>query len=447
VTSRSADSASRRLAQQVVGPKPDQTAKAVGDRTDAKLKEMAASVAYGAEHLSDRGNLPVAARDSTLAASQPLSAPNAGLAGKTYSPGAAVNEPASRLARSPAPVAGGARGLAVDEIKKESLIATPAKPTAPEPAGRPLVAARAAPPAEPAKPAPVAKASVTDAVAKTDRARELAISADTPAPAAPPVSLSASALKNPAPTDFYFARLQDDLNPNAPGSWALEMKRAELDKDAAVGAAPVPAEQRFGVLDRFEFRQSDSKITFIDTDGSIYEGVLDASARTPTGGMPLTSALALTERSRTTGDVEGSTRKTSPDTSGDAARAYRLVSFQVSGTNRTLREPVILSGVLRDTGAASPGSFAGKQMAPAASRASAGEYVAGRPASSAAPAAGPAAVRLGTGMAGNQPDNGSLAGAVSERADNRQSTNVLSLQGSLRVGTNAEKPFRAIQLR
>ena len=428
------EATSRRLAQPTATAEEVQVPKSAESRTDAKYKPAAAPAMNGVTAPAGRGNAAVAAPDFAPTAIPPTPARDTMVAGKISASETLLREQPRLAAPAPPSPARGAGGPALGELKNEILAATAPRPAGPEPAGQPRVASRIAPAAE---------GAVAGVPAKPEVTRGLFGTAERPAPATAPVApVVADALKTQGPSDYYFVRLADDAGAAPSAARALVQERPDQDKDTVAGAKLALAKRSFGVLDRFEFRRSDSKVTFIDADGSVYEGALGVSGDSPADETVVTNAFSVTQRNRAIGGSGDKSRSMELDRSGGATGVYRSLSFQASGTNRTLQEAVLVSGVVQDLGAFEARLSEVKTRAFVANGTQPVGSVAGRPSSPATPPT----VRLGAAGAAGQPASRSLADASGQAAAT-QATNGLLLQGSLRIGTNAQTPFRAMRMR
>lgn len=251
----------------------------------------------------------------------------------------------------------------------------------------PLVSAPVAPVVNSPEPAPTSLAS--------DRPKTVSAAASTALRASPPVT------SGPA-SSLFFAQVPAN---DSRGVLALDSagstSRAATKEQTLVLANSTRRKTAAPVLTSFEFKRNGSKVTLIDTDGSVYAGEI-------LGGIEPTLARSL---NRETGPA-GSARTADFLSAIEGGKA--AYSFRVTGTNRTLNEPITLSGRVKNFL-----DDADRNKGP------------GRPASAALSQA-------------SKVDPFSPAPApVKSPQTYVVATNQFLLQGTLRIGTNAEQAIQA----
>jgi hypothetical protein len=95
------------------------------------------------------------------------------------------------------------------------------------------------------------------------------------------------------------------------------------------------------VLATFEIEQAGQRLRVVDADGSVYDGELLGNVVAGAGARPVTVLRETVEKNQKLGDTVAPAAET--------AAAPAPWNFRVSGTNRTLQQPVVLEGVLLST--------------------------------------------------------------------------------------------------
>jgi hypothetical protein len=208
--------------------------------------------------------------------------------------------------------------------RKDSAVRDEAKPASPAP---PSVALAAAPP--PAIPGGTSK--------KADELRSNFGSE----PASESKTLALAASAGTLPTER--AHLKSEKTPGTPLTQSAPNEASKTVYrfvQAPSGPGGLLDKTAAPVLASFDFEQSGSRIRIVDADGSVYAGTLSApqtaQAVAPHG---TTSGRLLSDSSMTFSRATAGLTETDKE-SGAA------FSFQVEGTNQTLKQKVVLTGAL-----------------------------------------------------------------------------------------------------
>ena len=228
-------------------------------------------------------------------------------------------------------------------------------------------------------------------ISKPSPARPDSLFADQAAPPSPaPTMLAAPAAPATPSTGYSFAQIGGE-------DQTTSVKRMEAQLGKSVGGATAAEKRSDSTLSRFEIKREGAKIILLDTDGSVYEGQLLADDRTASPARLGAAQAPTARRLAPRGDAA--------DAIAFGGPASATFSFRASGDSRTLRQPIVItatvSGPLPE---ASAMTFAADRLP------------AEPPLSPAAATSGPSAAKI-------------------------------LFQGKLRIGTNAEQPLRAVQLR
>jgi hypothetical protein len=235
------------------------------------------------------------------------------------------------------------------------------------------------------------------------------------------------------------------------------MFRSASQAPLAMPAEPAPAaavqlrgatqaQQTGTVLVSFQFEQNGDQVRVIDADGSVYTGLLFAEGIGRAEAKESVETTGVQLRERLLEDAKAAKQSSQTDQLQSQSLRAPWV-FRVNGTNKTLREPVQLDGVLvPDTGvAAAAGPSTGAGPAPlsrrlASDRSQTATGAAQRPPGSAPPPAAPSP----TGAAAttspafprqqlqSQTQGAAAAAPVSSGFTNLSS--IQRIQGTLRIG-------------
>ncbi len=164
-----------------------------------------------------------------------------------------------------------------------------------------------------------------------------------PAPVTPPASAAGSgaerlAAPSPAATRFYRLRTEDAPTVTATTlgmafaeqSTPRPLKFERADEVDSLHLAKAPGEKT-AALGNFTFEQLGNVVRVTDADGSVYEGGFTVNEPLPANNLITGGRAGLA--------APGAATVTAPARSND-------VPFRVSGTNRTLRQLIVLNGRL-----------------------------------------------------------------------------------------------------
>jgi hypothetical protein len=269
-----------------------------------------------------------------------------------------------------------------------------------------------------------------------ESAAHLALGARPSAPAVPARAFPAAASADTNSASQFFARLNDAKQKEAtPVNREFGTALVEPKGDAMLTKRLLEKESTPLVLNRFELRQRGTKATLIDADGSMYEGELSGQSADGTVLARSDRTDLVAERFRTTGSLTNAVAMKSLLQNKDVARPFFLRAF---GHNRSLNQPVFLSVVVSGGTDELNAVMRDKPVAGPAGRGQ------GTRAGSAPPAvAGGAATAGSADFKFQQTEVQAENGRLSEVG---LGTNLLVLEGKVRIGTNAEQPFKAVRL-
>lgn len=278
---------------------------------------------------------PSVAADRYLATAQETAAP----ADKTVSLGSNLDPPPVPQPNSRGAARAEAKAIALSEAQPPMPATAPVEGRT----ERMTTTARLFATAPTPTPAPVAtQPAVAPAPAPAPRSEP----APPPAALPAPQPILASAPSTPAAAD----------SPIRAATPALFRNRSTVAQDSALrtrsasaapsltqlrGATPISGEAINGpgpVLDSFALEQQGTRLRLIDADGSIYEGLVHDS--------PTVATRSAFSTRTVTNRLQESARRTVNGPPPGPSRASSQISFEVSGTNRTLREPVRVAGTL-----------------------------------------------------------------------------------------------------
>lgn len=215
-----------------------------------------------------------------------------------------------------------------DPVRRLAGATPPAPaPVAPPPASRPVLLAVDK---EKSAGAPVElrrMADSLDAVAEVKRTESPALPAQKPALAE--LALVTAKSEPEAAAAGNAGQLQAR-------NWFIKRDAAKQDAKDKMSFGTTGA-----VLDNFAVEQVGDRLNLIDADGSTYTGALESPAFADSNTVSLAGKTMTAEPARESRSAYTTTA--AAESKQNAGNAYR---FRVSGTNRTLRQPVLVDGVL-----------------------------------------------------------------------------------------------------
>jgi hypothetical protein len=323
---------------------------------------------------------------------------------------------------SPALETGGVAVLAMNLTKADQPL-----PSINQPVGAVsrsvVVSAPAAPPAAaPAALAPAAAGEKAPLPQQQEVALRVALADSIAGPTSP---ASAARLSYGGPADG--GRAADAFGGGLGGA-----ARDDAAKSMKVAGRSLPSLISPPVLKRFELSQHGIHLALVDLDGSVYDGAV-ASLADDKSALARLGRTVGEERQRSQADAVLAKRAVSAEGTGTEAP---VLFFRVSGTNRTLNQPVVLTGTISGLAGLADASKS-KVVMEAERTVSFGKEAIAAPATTA-----PAGAGLAAGRSYQMAPAGQRELSLGESAG----TNTVVLQGRLRLGTNAERPLRALRV-
>jgi hypothetical protein len=258
------------------------------------------------------------------------------------------------------------------EMVKQEYDENVAAPVAP-PAARAIPAAPTpAPAAAPSPALAVAETKLKSALADADsnsRRDELAKTepgqpARTPGAAAKDAGLNAVPAQSNQSSGRALFRSDTTraLAQSLGGAGAVQTFSETHARTQGLSPASPPQGNQGGVLTQFEFEQTGERVRVVDGDGSIYEGlVLSAPAAALAGTVAPANADAFKKPAPSNDAQKQQANKLTQNDAPSQAPQPLAVNFRVSGTNRTLQQPVQLDGVLMSSTETPPAAAAEEQ--------------------------------------------------------------------------------------
>jgi hypothetical protein len=232
-----------------------------------------------------------------------------------------------------------------------------------------------------AQTAPVAEAGRVseERLAKRKAGRELdevkVAAAAAPPPAARPMSALAVAPTAPLPAEPAPASYGRQFRTTTAGveNMARASQRMRFSQVASTRGAgakdPSQAEQQ--VLASFQFEQSGDRVVIVDADGSTYEGQAHLTQATPLQQgveserptLPAKTAPAPAQAAPMTARADRLARPA--EAAAEPSQLPQQLSFTATGTNRSLRQRVVINGTLNldDAALVAGATVAGRPVA------------------------------------------------------------------------------------
>lgn len=186
-----------------------------------------------------------------------------------------------------------------------------------------------------AEPPPVAAPSRSLGVARTDPAPENYARSSAAQAMPPPASLPTALA--PAPTTSAPAIARYGLSASAPAT--LSQRFIQTPADTAARRAAEAKAVQTQVLASFRVEQNGSQLRVVDSDGSTYIGFIE---------LPPIDRSAATAETRKEAVTPATGRQFAVTQAADEAQRglplNQAFHFRVTGTNRTLQQPVVFAG-------------------------------------------------------------------------------------------------------
>jgi hypothetical protein len=207
---------------------------------------------------------------------------------------------------------------------------------------------------------------------------------------------------------------------------------SQVQPTATSLAANKPATEPSQVLANFTVEQTGERLRVVDSDNSVYEGQLLGVDRTASATVAaVTEAAERREAYRLADAPSAAVARRAEQTRGAVLAQSPTWNFRVSGTNRSLRQPVTLEGVLFEDAETN-------QVLPAiSSQAGAVPLLPARQA--------PALPLQNGATAYGQQNIGAAALSQQNNAVTANLLNVRRIQGQVRVGATNAAPFDAVR--
>ncbi|MBI5396088.1 MAG: hypothetical protein HZA91_12395 [Verrucomicrobia bacterium] len=215
-----------------------------------------------------------------------------------------------------------------------------------------------------ARPAPALEAGRV-AGESAGKLKDTKVAAAALPPAAMPIRTPAPAEPAPAGQGGQSRMITAGVQNIAPLAQRMRFAQVPSVRDAEARKQPQVQQQ---VLASFQFEQSGDRVVIVDADGSTYEGQIQSTQAAPshqdaTAGRRVTLARAVPARAEAPAKEQPQPAKAVPQTgtaiaggkfaeaaTGQEQRQQQLF-FTAAGTNRSLRQRVVITGELNLAGA------------------------------------------------------------------------------------------------